>query len=92
MHGIDTSVALHKLHVDSMYVPIKQKKRNDEKNQAVIAEYELLLKVDVIRELQFLEWIANVVLVKKTNGTWKMCTDFTSLNTTCPKDSTPYHA
>ncbi|GAA0157296.1 hypothetical protein LIER_14598 [Lithospermum erythrorhizon] len=26
MSGIDTSVALHKLHVDSMYKPIKQKK------------------------------------------------------------------
>ncbi|GAA0138947.1 hypothetical protein LIER_00593 [Lithospermum erythrorhizon] len=36
MPRIDTSVTLQKLHVDSMYKPIKQKKRtfNDENNQA----------------------------------------------------------
>ncbi|GAA0161164.1 hypothetical protein LIER_17541 [Lithospermum erythrorhizon] len=70
MPGIDTSVSLHQLHVDSMYKPVKQKKRpfNDEKNQAVRAEADLLLKAGAIRELQFPEWVANVVLVKKPNG------------------------
>ncbi|GAA0170376.1 hypothetical protein LIER_24652 [Lithospermum erythrorhizon] len=88
MSGIETSVVLHKLHVDSIYVPIKQKKRifNDEKNEAVRVEVELLLKVDAIRQLQFPECIANIVLVKNSNGTWTMCTDFTSLNKACPKD------
>ncbi|GAA0184006.1 hypothetical protein LIER_31320 [Lithospermum erythrorhizon] len=91
MPGIDISVALHKLHVDFMYVPIKQKKRtfNDEKNQAVRAKVELLLKANAIHELQFPKWIANVVLVKKPNGTWRMCTDFTNLNKACPKDFYP---
>ncbi|GAA0156443.1 hypothetical protein LIER_13943 [Lithospermum erythrorhizon] len=88
MPSIDTSIALHKLHVDSMYVPIKQKKRtfSDEKNQTVRVEVELQLKADGIRELQFPKWIANVVLVKKLNRTWWMCTDFASLNKACPKD------
>ncbi|GAA0171494.1 hypothetical protein LIER_41168 [Lithospermum erythrorhizon] len=86
--GIETSVALHKL---SMYVSIKQKNRtfNDEKNQAVRTEVEWLLKENTIRELQFPKWIANVVLVKKSNGTWRMCTDFTSFNKACPKDFYP---
>ena len=35
------------------------------------------------------EWLANVVLVKKTNGKWRMCVDFTDLNKACPKDSFP---
>jgi hypothetical protein len=26
------------------------------------------------------EWLANVVMVKKKNGKWWMCTDFTDLN------------
>jgi len=26
-------------------------------------------------------------MVKKANGKWRMCVDFTDLNTTCPKDS-----
>ncbi|GAA0151485.1 hypothetical protein LIER_10194 [Lithospermum erythrorhizon] len=91
MPRIDLSVALHKLHVDSMYKPIKQKKRmfNDEKNQVVRAEVDLLLKVVALHELQIREWIANVVLVKKPNGTWRMSTDFTSLNKTYPKDFYP---
>ena len=35
------------------------------------------------------EWLANVVLVKKANGKWRMCVDFTDLNKACPKDSFP---
>ena len=31
----------------------------------------------------------NVSLVKKANGKWRMCMDFTDLNKTCPKDSFP---
>ncbi|GAA0172522.1 hypothetical protein LIER_26331 [Lithospermum erythrorhizon] len=62
---------------------------NDEKNQAVKTKVDLLLKADSIRKLQFPEWIANIVLVKKPNGTWRMCTDFTSLNKACPKDFYP---
>jgi len=30
-----------------------------------------------------------VVLVKKPNGIWRMCVDFTDLNKACPKDSYP---
>ncbi|KAL5581043.1 hypothetical protein UlMin_013485 [Ulmus minor] len=33
--------------------------------------------------------IANVVLVKKANGNWRVCVDFTDLNHACPKDSFP---
>ena len=35
------------------------------------------------------EWLANVILVKKENGKWRMCVDFTNLNKACPKDSFP---
>ena len=30
-----------------------------------------------------------MVLVKKANGKWRMCVDFTNLNQACPKDSYP---
>ena len=46
-----------------------------------------MLNVGHIREIQYPEWLANVVLVKKANGKWKMCVDFTDLNKACPKDS-----
>jgi hypothetical protein len=30
-------------------------------------------------------WLANPVLVKKKNGKWRICVDYTSLNKACPK-------
>ena len=35
------------------------------------------------------DWLANVVLVKKANGKWRMCVDFTDLNKACLNDSFP---
>ena len=42
-----------------------------------------------IREVYYPKWLANVVMVKKSNGKWKMCVDFTDLNNACTKDSFP---
>ena len=36
------------------------------------------------------DWLANVVMVKKANGKWRMCVDFTNLNKACPKDNYPF--
>ena len=33
-----------------------------------------------IREVYYPDWLANVVMVKKANGKWRMCVDFTDLN------------
>jgi hypothetical protein len=48
------------------------------------------LKAWFIREVDYPEWLVNVVLVKKTTGKWRMCVDFTNLNKACPKDSFPF--
>jgi len=48
-----------------------------------------LLNADHIREIQYPKWLANVVLVKKANGKWRMCVHFTDLNKACPTDSYP---
>ena len=45
-----------------------------------------LLDAGVIREVQYPEWLANVVMVPKKSGKWRMCIDFTILNKACPKD------
>uniref|UniRef100_A0A2N9HA60 RNA-directed DNA polymerase n=1 Tax=Fagus sylvatica TaxID=28930 RepID=A0A2N9HA60_FAGSY len=42
-----------------------------------------------IREVFYPDWLANVVMVKKANGKWRMCVDFTDINKACPKDSFP---
>jgi len=52
-------------------------------------EVEKLLAASFIIEAFYLEWLTNVVMVKKSNGKWCMCVDFTELNCACPKDSFP---
>ena len=42
-----------------------------------------------IRKVYYPNWLANVVMVKKANGKWRMCVDFTDLNKAFPKDSYP---
>ena len=39
--------------------------------------------------MHYPEWLVNVVPVKKANGKWRICVDFTDLNKACPKDSFP---
>jgi hypothetical protein len=61
----------------------------EEKVQAVKAEVQRLLDVGFIREVTYPEWPSNVIVVKKKNEKWQMCTDFTDLNKCCPKDNFP---
>ena len=46
-----------------------------------------MLLAGFIREVHYLDWLANVVLVKKANEKRRMCVDFMNLNKACPKDS-----
>jgi hypothetical protein len=91
MPGIDPSVIVHKLNVDPNHRLVKQRRRTfaTERNQAIAEEVEKLLKAGFIREVDYPKWLANVVLVKNSNGKWRMCVDFTDLNKACPKDSFP---
>ncbi len=43
----------------------------------------------MIRKVKYPTWVANVVLVKKANGKWQICVDFTNLSKACPKDYYP---
>ena len=40
-----------------------------------------------IHEVIYLDWFVNVVMVKKANGKWRICINYTDLNKACPKDS-----
>ena len=50
-------------------------------------EMTKLPKAVFIRDVPYTTWLANVVMVKKSSGKWRMCVDFTDLNRACPKDS-----
>jgi ribonuclease HI len=91
MPGISTKVVAHQLNVNPSFQPVKQKRRvfAPERNVAVTEEVDKLLRAGFIREVYYPEWLANVVMVKKATGKWRMCVDFTDLNKACPKDSYP---
>ena len=42
-----------------------------------------------IKEVFYLEWLANTVVVKKKSGKWRVCVDFTDLDKACLKDPFP---
>uniref|UniRef100_A0A2N9HJY0 RNA-directed DNA polymerase n=1 Tax=Fagus sylvatica TaxID=28930 RepID=A0A2N9HJY0_FAGSY len=91
MPGISTKVVAHSLNVNPSFHPVKQKRRvfAPERNAAITEEVDKLLQAGFIREVYYPEWLANVVMVKKSTRKWRMCVDFTDLNKACPKDSYP---
>ena len=60
-----------------------------ERDTIIAEEVRKLLEADFIREVYYPDWLANVVMVKKANGKWRICIDFTDFNRACPKDNYP---
>ena len=91
MPRIDPSVITHQLNVHPSSMPVRQKKRvfTPEWDNAIKEEVQKLTTAQFIRKVYYLNWLANVVMVKKANGKWRMCVDFIDLNKTCSKDSYP---
>ena len=80
--GVDPEFIVHKLNVDPLYPPKKQKLRRSAKEHVDIVGQKVkrLKEVGAIKEILFLEWRANTVVVKKKNGKWRVCVDFNNLN------------
>ena len=91
MGGIDPAVITHKLNVAPSFKPVQQKRRSFalERQKAINEEVGKLLQARAIREVDYPDWLANVVLVKKGNGKWRLFIDFTDVNRACLKDSFP---
>ncbi|XP_039138785.1 uncharacterized protein LOC120276122 [Dioscorea cayenensis subsp. rotundata] len=67
MPDISLEMISHHLNVDPSIKPIKQKRRNmaPEKQHALEEEIDKLIRADFIEEVQYPEWLANVIMVKK---------------------------
>jgi hypothetical protein len=62
---------------------------SDDKAEGARNEVKRLLSVVVIREVTYPKWLANIVMVKKANGKWRMCIDFIDLDKVCSKVNSP---
>ncbi|XP_076948885.1 uncharacterized protein LOC143621307 [Bidens hawaiensis] len=91
MTGVPRSISEHKLKVNPLITPVVQKKRKmgPEQTKAMNEQVQDLLHAGIIREIKYQTWVANPVIVPKSNGTWRMCIDYKYLNMACPKDCYP---
>jgi hypothetical protein len=64
----------------------RQRKISEDRILAAKAKVQRLLEANVIREVKYSKWLANIVLVPKKNRKMRMCIDFTDLNKPCKKD------
>ena len=87
MPGIDPNIITHRLNVHPSFKPVRQKKRvfAPERDNAIKEEVQKLTLVKFIQEVYYPDWLAKVVMVKKTNGKWRICVDFIDLNKACLK-------
>lgn len=70
MPRLDELFTVHRLCVDLNNTPKIQKRRTfaHERQKAINIEIDKLLAADLICEVTYPKLVANVVLVKKTNG------------------------
>nr|GEV62885.1 reverse transcriptase domain-containing protein [Tanacetum cinerariifolium] len=60
-----------------------------ERARAIQAEVQKLVDAGIMREVYYHDWLSNPVMVKKYDGSWQMCVDFTDVNKACPQDCYP---
>ncbi|GJR30586.1 reverse transcriptase domain-containing protein [Tanacetum coccineum] len=91
MTGVPRSIAEHCLNIQEGCPPVRQKKRGQtpKRNKAIKEEVEKLVDAGIMKEVHYHSWLSNPVMVKKHDGTWRMCVDFKDLNNACPKGCYP---
>jgi hypothetical protein len=69
---VDRRIIEHALNVDPSARPHKQKlrKMSEDKAEGAKAEVKRFISAGVIRAVAYPEWLANTIMVKKSNGKW----------------------
>ncbi|GKA33273.1 hypothetical protein Tco_0719640 [Tanacetum coccineum] len=91
MTGVPRRIIEYSLNVNASIELMCQKQRvlAPKKSQAVTREVSEWVKAGIVRPVWYPTWISNPVLVKKCDGSCRMCVDFKNLNSACPKDYYP---
>nr|XP_043629940.1 uncharacterized protein LOC122601246 [Erigeron canadensis] len=91
MIGVPRELAKHALNANPNISPIRQKKRgmSQDRSKAACEQVNEMVKAGILREVKYQTWVANPVMVKKPDGSWRLCVDFKDINKVCPKDNYP---
>ena len=79
---------MHHLSITLGFKHVKQKLWKMNPHVALLVKVELkkILKDGFIREIDYVKWISNIVLVSKHEKSIHVCIEFQDLNLTSPKD------
>ena len=79
----------HRLNVNPRVLTRRQKRRplDPERAQALKDKVDKLIRAGFMREVKYLAWVSNLVMVPKLDGRWRCCVDFTNVNEAYPNDS-----
>jgi hypothetical protein len=91
MAGIDLDIVVHEIKTYPNAKPLWQRLRpvHPRKAATIKREVEKLLKVGFIYPVALTDWVSNLVLVNKKQGTIHVCVDYRDINKGCPKDNFP---
>lgn len=91
MPRIDPELVLHHLPLKLGVKLVKKNLRKIHPQVALLfkAELKKWLDANFIRPIDYVEWISNLVPVRKNSQGSQICTDFYDLNKACPKDDFP---
>ena len=64
-------------------------RRSESKQEFITEEIRKLEAAGLVRGVLHPTWLANPVIVRKANGKWRLCIDYTDINKACPKDPFP---
>ena len=91
MIRINPMLTSHKLNIIPAAKLVRQKVRRFYPgcHQIIQTEVDNILRASFIREVKYPEWLANVVVVPKKGGKWRVCVDYMDLNEAYSKESFP---
>ncbi|GJU08381.1 reverse transcriptase domain-containing protein [Tanacetum coccineum] len=86
-----TTESEHELKTYPHIEPRIQRKKSITLDRRKVVKKEVAewLKDGIVKRVRYPSWVANPVLVKKPDNSWRMCIDFKDLNKACPKDLYP---
>ncbi|GJW15047.1 hypothetical protein Tco_0019180 [Tanacetum coccineum] len=87
MTGVPSHIAKHRLNIREGCPSVRQKRKSQaaDKNHAIQKEVEKLVDTGIMKEVHYHSWLSNPVMVKKHDGSWRMCVDFKDLKQSMPE-------
>jgi hypothetical protein len=91
MSSIEPEIVIHKIKTYPDAKPIRQRLHpvHPHKVASIKLKVEKLLKACFIYLVALTNWVSNLVLIDKKQGTIHVCVDYRDINKACPKDNFP---